>query len=292
MVPYENNTINGGKMGFQKILSPLLFFLIISSLLLNGSQIANAKFNVAVSEKLPYTPPFTINVGNFTFTVLTENLTSNIITFYPFLLENKNVTSFIWNYKPFWILSHGPFNRTWGHENESCCISLIYFNISAIYQLNAWLNADVFVGGYTNYSVVSTRLVNNTNELKFNITEVLFTCINVISENSYNITLFNIINTFFISVLPHYDGPIISVSFYSPSYGYSGNRAIIYIALATNLTVLKFDFIEIEGMTEPPSLINMLRILVPRIMVLLAALLIVVRLLKHYRIMKRQGRQV
>lgn len=249
-------------------------FLIISLLLSSN----NVQSFVQSIDQLPYTPIFEIHVSNHTFVVMTMNMTSNMEE-YPFLLNNSEVISFIENYTPFWVIPHGPFNRTWGHDNESACFSLIWFNISEMYQLNAWINATTYKGHKTNYSVVATEMVSNINASLFNITEMLLTCIETVEIKHYNIDEFKYITYILLTALPERDGPVIRVILNNL------DGLAIRIDLSLDLAVLNFTTHKFQRYDDWPMM--QLRLVVTYLIIPLVIALSLIQIGTKYRIKKR-----
>lgn len=246
----------------------VLSFLLFSLLFIQISF-----FQAYASQNMPYTPPFDLRIGKYTIHVSTTNL-SMLVEYVPAIFNDSRVMDFIEEYKPIWFEDLGVINSSWGSENASVCFSLISFNISELYQLLIWLNSDTFVPFSKNYSVAYVKLIDNSNNSLFNITEALLVVLEFMDKNNYN---YSWLTGFYLA--PMNNSPCITIRFTD------GFSKFYKIQLALNLTIINFEQ-KVWDEKENPTLI-MLSLLIPRIMVLFAVLLIVIRLIKHHKIMKK-----
>jgi len=251
----------------QKCLFVLSFFLF--SLLF--IQISFSQ--VYASQNIPYTPPFDLRIGKYTIHVSTTDL-SMLVEYVPAIFNDSRVMDFIEEYKPIWFEDLGVINSSWGSENASVCFSLISFNISELYQLLIWLNSDTFVPFSKNYSVTNVKLISDVNGSLFNITQALLIALDFMDENNYN---YSYLTGFYLA--PMNNSPCINIHFTD------GIRNFYTIQLALNLTIINFEHEKSHYNSGPD--ISFLYFAIPGAMVLLMILLIVVRLSKHYRIMKK-----
>ena len=255
-------------------LSTVVFIFLIACLLFNSHQVV-ANIDSTTSQKLPYTPPFDITIGNYTTRVGTVNI-SNFVEYVPAIFNDSRVMDFIEEYKPIWFEDLGVINSSWGSENASVCFSLISFNISEFYRLLVWLNSDTFIPFSENYSVTNVKLISDANGSLFNITQALLIALDFMDENNYN---YSYLTGFYLAPMNNNNSPCINIHFTD------GIRNFYTIQLALNLTIINFEHEKSHYNSGPD--ISFLYFAIPGAMVLLMILLIVVRLSKHYRIMKK-----